>query len=142
MSKANAEVSLSDLKPGDKIYADVTAKPEDIYVPPDKPKSTITKRLVVAVARTVIMTTYAPLSMLAGKPTRQICVVLSTAEDHVEVAYTGTLGGVQTFPDDALDESMWYQLQPGEEIGGPAAALGKTVWVNLRKKYRINDEKV
>jgi hypothetical protein len=104
MSEANAEVSLSDLKPSDKIYADVTAEPEDIYVPPDKPKSTATKRLVVA--RTVIMMTYALLSMLAGKSTRQICVVLSTAEDHVEVAYTSTLRGVQTFPASALDESM------------------------------------
>jgi hypothetical protein len=104
MSEANVE-NLSDLKPGDKISANVAVASEGVYAPPpDKPNSTATKQSAVAIACTVIMIS---LSMLAGKATRQICVVLETpAEDHVEIAYTGILGGAQTFPADTLDESI------------------------------------
>ena len=89
MSEANVEVNLSDLKPGDKNSANVAVASEGIYVsPPDKPNSTATKRSAVSIACTVIMIS---LSMLAGKATRQICVVLETCRGSPTLASLGVL---------------------------------------------------
>jgi hypothetical protein len=141
IAQKDEEVNRRDLVAGNRIKAELIAAQADVYVNPSKAVSTDTRKSVISIARTIITMHLRPLRMLAGNPARFVCIVLSTAEDHVKVTYTATFGGASVFPADALDKDMWYQLQPGEEIGD-AAKQGKTVWVNLRQSYKIYQDKV